>query len=436
MKNVSSDILDKFDDVLLKERIPENQHIYYKKWLKFYLDFCSKYSHQQTLELSLPHFLEKLNDKNLASFQQKQAEKSVRLFYQLSAPAKDIKKIVTKKPLASISEGKPAKPAVSVDNLTWKKAFELLRTEIKIRHYSPKTLKTYAHWLGHFRHYIKEKPPATLIPDDVKRYLAYLAVDRKVAASTQNQAFNSILFFFRHVLKSEFGDMTDVPRAKKKKYIPTVLSREEVFSIFEYLQEPYKLIAKVLYGCGLRISEGVNLRVKDFNFDTGMLTIHSGKGDKSRTVPLPTSLNKQLKLQLNKIRKLHESGLKSKYAGTFIPETLEMKYKSIAKDLGWQWFFPAASLTTIQSSNEKRRYHIHTSAIQREFKVAVRNAGIIKRTTSHTLRHSYATHLLQANYDIRTIQELLGHSDVRTTMIYTHTIKPREISEVKSPLDF
>ena len=436
MKNVSSDILEKYDDVLLKERIPENQHFYYKKWLKFYLDFCSKYSHQQTQELSLPHFLEKLNDKHLASFQQKQAEKSVRLFYQLSSPTKDEKKIETKKPLPSISEDKPAGPAGPVDNLTWKKAFELLRTEIKIRHYSPRTLKTYAHWLGKFQHYIKEKSPATLTPNDVKQYLEYLAVECKVAGSTQNQAFNSILFFFRHVLKSEFGDMTDVPRAKKRKYIPTVLSREEVFSIFEYLQEPYKLIAKVLYGCGLRISEGVNLRVKDFNFDTGMLTIHSSKGNKSRTVPLPDSLSKQLKLQLNKIRKLHNEDIKAGYSGTFIPETLELKYKSIGKNLGWQWFFPASSLTTMAASGKKRRYHIHTSAIQREFKEAVRNAGIIKRTTSHTLRHSYATHLLQANYDIRTIQELLGHSDVRTTMIYTHTIKPREKSEVKSPLDF
>ena len=191
-----------------------------------------------------------------------------------------------------------------------------------------------------------------------------------------------------------------------------------------------------MYGCGLRLFECMQLRINDFNFETGILTVHDGKGKKDRTVPLPERIIPELKNHLESVIELHQEDLKSNYAGTFLPDSLEKKYKNAARELIWQWFFPAKILTLIPDSNEYRRYHLHKTHVQKAIKRAVNKARIPKRATAHTFRHSYASHLLQANYDIRTIQELLGHSDVRTTMIYTHTIKSQTIKEAKSPLDF
>jgi len=195
-------------------------------------------------------------------------------------------------------------------------------------------------------------------------------------------------------------------------------------------------MVKLLYGCGLRLFECLNLRVNNFNFDASILTVHDGKGKKDRTVPLPETLKPELLDHLERVKKLHEKDLKDGYAGAFMMNQLEKKYKNAGKELVWQWFFPAKALTYVSDTNEFRRYHHHESHIQKAIKKAVRKAQLTKRASAHTFRHSFATHLLQANYDIRTIQELLGHSDVRTTMVYTHTIQSRTIKEVKSPLDF
>ncbi len=271
---------------------------------------------------------------------------------------------------------------------------------------------------------------------DVKDYLTYLAVKRKAAAASQNQAFNALLFFFRHVLKKDFGDQRDVPRAKRSPYIPVVLSREEVDSVIENLSDPYDLVVSLLYGCGLRLFECLNLRVGCFNFDTSILTVHDGKGQKDRTVPLPEKIIPELKAHLESVIDLHQQDLKSGYSGTFLPSLLDKKYKNAAKELIWQWFFSGKTLTLVPEQRELRRYHLHESHVQKAIRSVVKRSKIPKRATAHTFRHSFASHLLQANYDIRTIQELLGHSDVRTTMIYTHTIKSQTIKEAKSPLDF
>ncbi|WP_200875025.1 integron integrase [Methylomarinum vadi] len=216
------------------------------------------------------------------------------------------------------------------------------------------------------------------------------------------------------------------------------MSREEIELIFDHLDGPVdlNLIAKLLYGCGLRLFECLNLRVQCFNFDAGILTVHDGKGQKDRTVPLPQTLIPELKQQLRKVAALHETDLKTNYAGAFLPDQLGRKYKNAAKEFVWQWFFPQPSLTLITETQERKRYHIHESVVQKAIKRAVNDAKINKRATAHTFRHSFASHLLEANYDIRTIQELLGHSDVRTTMIYTHTVQSRTLKQAKSPLDF
>ncbi|OHE56042.1 MAG: integrase, partial [Thermodesulfovibrio sp. RBG_19FT_COMBO_42_12] len=302
-------------------------------------------------------------------------------------------------------------------------------------HYSRKTLKTYALWARQYQRFLRHKPPSGLSSTDVKEYLTYLAVECHVAASTQNQAFNALLFLFRHVLKKDFCDMRDVPRAKKSKYIPVVLSMREIEAVLEHLYYPYNLVVKLLYGCGLRLFECLQLRVQSFNLDEGILTIH-GKGKKDRTVPLPQTIIPELTAQLEIVKKLHDKDLASGYTGVFLDDLLEKEYPSAAKDFIWQWFFPQKSLTSIPDMQELRRYHLHETHVQEALYEAVRRAKLTKRVTSHTFRHSFATHLLQANYDIRTVQTLLGHSDVRTTMIYTHCIPSRTLKEAKSPLDF
>jgi integron integrase len=314
--------------------------------------------------------------------------------------------------------------------------FDRLLSEIKIRHYSPKTLKAYRGWTRQFQSFTKSKDYSLLSQQDVIDFLSFLAVKQQVSASTQNQAFNALLFLFKQVLKKEFGEIKGVARAKRRPYIPAVLSREEIDLIFDHLEDPVNLIAKVLYGCGLRLFECLNLRVHNFNFDAGILTIHDGKGKKDRTVPIPQTIVLALKQQLQKVIAVHEADLKAKFAGTFLPDQLDRKYKNAAKEFIWQWLFPAQSLTLLSEAQEYRRYHIHESVVQKAIKKAVNDAKITKRASAHTFRHSFASHLLQANYDIRTIQELLGHSDLRTTMIYTHTVQSITIRQAKSPLDF
>ncbi len=229
--------------------------------------------------------------------------------------------------------------------------------------------------------------------------------------------------------------MKDVPRAKKSTYIPVVLSRNEVQEVFARMWHPYQLIARLQYGCGLRCFEAVKVRVKDFNFDDGILTI-KGKGGKSRAVPLPSRIMPELRAQLAFVKKLHNDDQAVGFDGVFLEDQREKKYPSAAKEFQWQWFFPQASLTFIASIGQKRRYHVHDSRFQGAFYHAVKRSQLTKRLTTHTLRHSFATHLLQANYDIRTIQTLLGHADVRTTMIYTHCVPSKTVKEAKKPLDF
>ena len=318
----------------------------------------------------------------------------------------------------------------------WTSVYNDLDNAIKVRHYSPSTLKTYTGWIRKFQTYTKSKDSRLLTAEDVKEFLTWLTEDQDVAASSQNQAFNALLFMFRNVLGKKFGKDDDIVRAKRKQYIPMVLSREEINRVVALLKHPYRLIISLMYGSGLRISECLSLRVHNFNFDRKTLTIYDGKGKKDRTVPIPDALMGVLKAQLNRVIEQHERDCRAGYDGVFLHEQLEKKYENAARELTWQWFFPAKGLTVVPDTNERRRYHIHESALQKALRTAVKKAKIPKRVTPHTFRHSFAGHLLQANYDIHTIQRLLGHSDVRTTMIYTHTVKSVALTEAKSPLDF
>ncbi|MFZ1325249.1 MAG: integron integrase [Candidatus Contendobacter sp.] len=319
---------------------------------------------------------------------------------------------------------------------SWIGVYEGLTSAIKVRHYSPKTLCAYKIWTQKFQTFTQSKDPRLLAMDDVKDFLSFLAVHKNISASTQNQAFNALLFLFKHVLEKEFGKVEGVVRAKRRRSIPVVLSREEVDRLIARLDAPYALVAKLLYGCGLRLFECLKLRVQDLNFATMIVTVHDGKGQKDRAVPLPQALAPELRAQLDQMARVYEADLAADYAGTFLPAALETKYPHATKEFGWQWLFPAMTLTTVPDTGEYRRYHLHETLVQKALKDAVRRSRIPKPASAHTLRHSFASHLLQANYDIRTIQEWLGHSDVRTTMIYTHTVRNSTLKVAKSPLDF
>lgn len=462
MLQVPGELQQQFDERIIQKFIPNQNRPYFRKWLKYYLDFCYKYRLPADDQQSLPIFIKKLQEKKQQEFQVKQAVYAISIYYEIiknkycgedkqAMVLKIEPQTISAKVLSDESKFTPANATtLSVKEITakpivintepqkecsWVSAYEGLKNEIKVRHYSPKTFKTYRDWLSKFQTFIRSKNLEALTDQDLKDFLTFLAVQKNVAASTQNQAFNALLFFFRHILKKEPGKIT-ATRAKRKPYIPVVLSRDEINLILTNLQSPYSLIVKLLYGCGLRLFECLNLRVSNFNFDALILTVHDGKGQKDRTVPLPASIIPELKSHLKQVGDLYESDLKAGYTGTFMFSAIEQKYKGCAKEFIWQFFFPAIELTVMPESKEKRRYHLHERHVQRAIKEAAQKASLLKRVSSHSFRHSFATHLLQANYDIRTIQELLGHSDLQTTMIYTHTLQSRTIKDVKSPIDF
>ena len=470
MINVPSDILSQYDAQLIHEPIGGSYHVFYRKWLRFYFDFCHKYQFDPDARSSLAPFLQKLADKKQSTQLCKQAEHALLIYYDLpkaslrsqvlpeheltpSSPNRegcqstndnDSRYAVTKiHPAISTGRAEAASgPApgsgenLKTCNADWQPVFADLKAEISLRHYSPKTLRSYSGWVAKLQTFTKSKDPRLLAVADVKEFLTYLALERKVSASSQNQAFNALLFFFRHVMKMEFGETKDVPRAKMEPSIPVVLSRREVDDILAVLSSPYDLVVKLLYGCGLRLFECVNLRVQDFNFDALVVTVHDGKGTKNRTVPLPDAIIPELKAHLQSVFTLHEKDLVIGYNGAVLEDALGRQCKDAAKAPGWQWFFPARTLTFVAGENGYRRYHLHETHIQDAIQKAVKKARIVKRVTSHTFRHSFAVHLLQANYDIRTIQTLLGHADVRTTMIYTRCVPGTAVKEARSPLDF
>ena len=455
---IPNDVYVRYIDYLKKRRLSFANSREYLRWLRLYLEFCDKIPAQAQNSERIRQFSGQLRDENRSQAQLNQAAHAISLYFEMqkqfnrsqgesiepanltTAPAENVPSSPDQgSPYASTltrrSHYSDAGFEQKSDSLEWDEAVAALAAEIKVRHYSRKTLKTYAQWTRRFQRFLKNKPPQELATADVRAYLTFLAVKCQVAASTQNQAFNSLLFFFRHALKRDFGELRDVPRAKKSLYIPVVLSREEIDAILAQLAYPCNLVVNLLFGCGLRLFECLQLRVRDFNFDAGILTIH-GKGKKDRTAPLPQSIMPELKGQIQYVVDLHHLDLERGYAGVFLDDAVEKKYPNAPKEIIHQWFFPQKSLTVVTETGELRRYHLHESELQESLYLAVRRARIPKRVTAHTFRHSFATHLLQANYDIRTIQTKLGHSSLKTTMIYTHCVPVRTVKEALSPLDF
>jgi integron integrase len=297
------------------------------------------------------------------------------------------------------------------------KLLDQVRQAIQTRHYSPKTEESYVHWIKRFILFHNKRHPLEMSEKEIARFLSNLASELHVSAATQNQALNAILFLYRDVLRKEIGYVDGVIRAKRPHRLPVVLTRQEVKSILGVLDRSHWLMVMLLYGAGLRLMQCLQLRVKDIDFTTNQIVVRAGKGDKDRHTMLPTGVKEPLARHLEIVREQHRRDLERGLGRVALPNALERKYPNAGEEWGWQWVFPATSHYTDPATGEQRRHHLHESVLQKAVKQVVRKAGLSKPATPHTFRHSFATHLLEDGYDIRTVQELLGHRDVSTTMI-------------------
>jgi integron integrase len=314
------------------------------------------------------------------------------------------------------------------------KLLDTLHEIIRTRNYSPNTEEAYRHWIKEYIFFNGLRHPLEMGEEEIKKFLNYLAVDKKIAASTQHQALCALLFLYRDVLRTGQLWIDNFTRAIKPKHLPIVFTREEAQLVLKQLRPTQWLMASILYGAGLRLMECHNLRIKDLDFGYKQIIIWDGKGHKSRKTMLPQSLILPLKEHLRKVMLLHEFDLREGFGKVAMPFALERKYPQASREWLWQYVFPAGKRIIDPENGQERRFHIHETILQRAVKSAIRAAGIAKTASCHTFRHSFATHLIENGYDIRTVQELLGHNDVRTTMIYTHVLNRGGLG-VRSPLD-
>lgn len=315
------------------------------------------------------------------------------------------------------------------------KLLDRMRAEIRVRHYSIRTEESYVDWARRFILFHNKRHPKDMGSEEVRDFLSHLALERKVSAATQNQAKSALLFLYRQVLLIELPWLDEVITAKASKRLPVVLTQTETRQLLNAMSGSMSLVASLLYGTGMRLLEGLRLRVKDVEFVRREVIVREGKGNKDRVTVLPENLILPLQTHLQKVKALHERDLEAGFGEVFLPNALAQKYPKAGKAWGWQFVFPSTVRSVDPRTGIERRHHVYEASVQRAVREAAKLAGIHKPVTPHVLRHSFATHLLQAGYDIRTVQELLGHKDVQTTMIYTHVLN-RGGRGVKSPLDY
>lgn len=384
------------------------------RWLEYYFKFV-KYNNFHSFDHSSLEAFVKYIEVKFEPWRVEQAEEAVKIYLyyhqskELNFESKDSRELW---------------------KLLHKTGIEVLR----IKHYSRNTEQTYVGWWRQFYKFLNGKNPTSINTEDFKNFLTYLALERKVSASTQNQALNSILFFFRFCLQIDPGDLTQTLRAKKKKHIPSVLTINELKQIFNRMHGTSLLMAKLLYGSGIRSDECHNLRIKDIDFEMKIINIKNPKGGDQRNTLLPSGIIEDLKEHISKVKEIYDKDRADNKNGVYVPNALDVKYKDLGKEWGWFWLFPSQRNSVDKRTGITRRHHRHVSTIQQDFKKARKKAGIIKFAKIHTLRHSFATHLLEENVDLRTIQDLLGHKSIKTTEIYTHVASKNKLG-VKSPFD-
>lgn len=409
--------MEQFKAYLISSKLTDEKRAgFYINWITRFYKSCKKDPEDPVIKEDMDSFLNHLS-KTREEWQVKQASLAI----QLHQYYKERKKAEKTKECLEL-------------NAQWKSVPEDMRKVLRLMHRSYRTEQAYIAWVRQLYFFIKNKSPFSLESKDVKDFMTYLVVEKNVAISTQNQAFNAILFLFRHVLDKKIDDISDTVRAKRKKRLPVVLTKSEIGQLFGKLSGLYLLMAKVIYGCGLRVGEGLQLRIKDIDFERNAVIIRSGKGDKDRETVLPESIKQELSEHIKKIKRIHEKDRTNDVPGVQLPYAFERKSPNAGKEWIWFWVFPSYKLSLDPLTNIVRRHHVFRSILQEKIKKAAIDAKIPKRVTVHTLRHSFATHLLENGYDIRTIQEILGHTDIRTTMVYTH-VANKSKPYVKSPLD-
>jgi integron integrase len=417
--------------------VPPNRLRWYEGWATQFARSARGVPLRERTKEHVQSFLVDLaKNPSLQNWQLKQAEESLRilcldlLHLNWADPWPDFSV-----PPADSPEEKPNIPSLSPDSPRKEAPWAIgLRQVVRLRHYSRRTEEAYRQWVERFLAYNRAEDPSLLAEEEIRSFLTYLADRKQVTASTQKQALNALVFLFEQVLKSPLGDFSDFVRAKKPKKLPVVLSREEVRKLLSETDRSVSLVAGLLYGSGLRLLECLRLRVKDVDFALGQVVVRNGKGQKDRIALLPERYRSSLQAHLERVHELHGRDLGKGLGEVWLPPALARKYPKAAREWLWQYVFPAGKVSVDPESNKVRRHHIHPTVIQKEIREAARRAGLTKPVSPHTLRHSFATHLLESGSDIRTVQELLGHSDVSTTMIYTHVLNKPGLA-VKSPVD-
>ncbi|MEW8328175.1 MAG: integron integrase [Candidatus Thiodiazotropha sp.] len=447
---------DNYLKCLINASIPEKQRRWYVKRLEDFIKAQNGHKIKALSVLNIHNYLEMIGrQKQLSGWQFHQCIDAIRILYcdllqtpqcqevdwhywfdsakQLEIDHPTTARQLTPEQLSYIKERKGDGPL----NQVRKDHHSLLvrfTQEIRRRGYAYRTEQIYEQWVGRFILFCKNQPPSEVGAREVKRFLDHLAIRRRVSASTQNQALNALVFLYKQVLERELGELEAFTRAKRPQNLPVVLSRSEATALLNQLTGIHKLVVSLLYGTGVRLLEGLRLRVQDLDFAYGRIHIHQAKGKKDRYVPLPKTLVAELQHQIREVERLHTEDLATGHGEVVLPGALARKYPNAGRELKWQFLFPSGRLSVDPYGGEIRRHHLHETAIQKAVKRAAAAAQINKRVGCHTLRHSFATHLLEANYDIRTVQALLGHANVSTTMIYTHVLNQPGVG-VLSPLD-
>ncbi|MDO8722953.1 MAG: integron integrase [Syntrophales bacterium] len=407
--------------------VPEGHVSFYALWASRFLSFSNRHQ-DKAIELRKGLFLDSLTkDQKLQDWQVEQADNAIRLYINHFL-SDDI---------SSLSPNAKSDPQNKLPD--YQGVLQKLQEAIRIKHYAYSTERTYMEWFKRFYNYVTSTKGKHWQKDgadetDVRDFLSHLAIAQRVSSSTQNQAFNALLFLFREVLKINLQDISKTVRAKRGPKLPAVLTQDEVLNLLDQLTGRELLIVQLLYGTGMRLMEVARLRVQDIDFGLNSIVVRAGKGDKDRMTVMPELVKESLKEHLCHVMKIHEKDLEKGYGEVHLPEALDRKYTNAAKEWGWQYVFPSASLSVDPRSGKVRRHHISPSSIQKIVARAVKKAGIVKHASVHTLRHSFATHLLMNGVNIREVQELLGHKNVETTMIYTHVLRNMSKAPM-SPLD-
>jgi integron integrase len=419
-----------YNTLLGKLGVPESNSKYYVGWAQRFERFIKGLPFNRVTPEIVQGFLSDLKNEHwITDWHVDQARHALRILYK-----EHLKIGLNRASFRHPVRAKDYAGSRAIRVRSHEELISALVAEIRVRHYSIRTEDAYVGWVKRFLAYSAVKDATQLTPGHVRKYLTFLANDREVSSSTQNQALNAIVFLFTEVMKLDPGDFTDFARAKKSTRVPTVLSKNEIEKIFDKLDGVHLLMAGLMWGSGLRIMECVRLRVMDIDFDAMQIIVRNGKGAKDRVTMLPQKFAVALRNQINAAKRIFEEDKANKAGGVYIWPSIEKKYPGAGKDWIWQYVFPSTRLSVDPRTQTVRRHHIDEDSIQRQLKIAAKDAGIAKRVSCHTLRHSFATQMLSSGADIRTVQELLGHSDVSTTMIYTHVLnKPGVVA--RSPAD-